>query len=269
VARDGAGWFAVAELGPVTPMRDEAVPAPALDVLVEALADTGQPGAVLQLVTHTVPAPSAELDPARPAARSYHELLHRYGTPVPADRCAWVAVRLDARTLAEAGATDAAQAPEVVAALLRRIGKALRRKGIVAEPLDAAGLTRALCRSCDLGDGPAPPPETWRTWHSDRLAHRAYWLKDWPAPHDAPALWQRIAATPAAFTSLALVLAPEGDGTDVRCLVRVAARPAALARACAALTRTVGSVPGARLFALDGEQGPAAYASAPTGGGPR
>jgi hypothetical protein len=72
------------------------------------------------------------------------------------------------------------------------------------------------------------------------------------------------------MTSVSLVLAPEAgeDAIDLRCLVRLAAPPKALAQACQPLVRGVSQAHG-HLFPLDGEQGPAAYASAPTGGGPR
>ena len=68
------------------------------------------------------------------------------------------------------------------------------------------------------------------------------------------------------MTSVAIVLEPRPDGTDVRCLVRVAARTAAIADACRAV-REAADRGGAQLFRLDGEQAAAVYASAPTGGG--
>jgi hypothetical protein len=68
-----------------------------------------------------------------------------------------------------------------------------------------------------------------------------------------------------------MILAPDGDPgdtVDLRCVVRVAAPPKELAGVVQAVEKGA-RLAGARLFPLDGEQGPAAYASAPTGGGAR
>jgi type VII secretion protein EccE len=228
----------------------------------------------VQVVTHTVVAPSLDLQPALPAAYSYRELLQRFGSvPIPADRLTWVAVRLDAHALAEAGAESAEQAGPVVAALLRRLAKTLRRAGTGVRILDRDGLLTALERSCDLqrADDAAPlpqPREEWSVWHSGGLAHRTYWVRDWPTVAEAGALVDWLAAAPASLTSVAFVVVPGGETADVRCLVRVAAPPAQLGEVCEAVDRGA-RLAHARLFALDGEHGPAVYASAPTGGGPR
>lgn len=278
VARDDAGWFAVAEITPKAPMADgpgESVP---LDVLVAALAEAEQPGAVLQVVTHTVVAPSLDLKPALPVAYSYRELLQRFGpVQIPVDRVTWLAVRLDAQSLAEVGADNAEHAPTVVAALLRRVAKTLRRTGVGVRVLDRDGLFGALERSCDLqrndDSSPVPQPrEEWAAWHSGGLAHRSYWLREWPSVTEARALLDWLATAPASQTSVAFVLAPSAEAggsiTDLRCLVRVASPAGQLDAVCEAVDRGA-QLAHAQLFPLDGEQGPATYASAPTGGGPR
>jgi type VII secretion protein EccE len=271
VARDDAGWYAVAELTPASPMRDDPAPALPLDLLVKALRDAEQPGAVLQVVTHTVPAPSVEIDRRQACSQSYRDLLQASG-PVPVGRVVWLAVRLDARLLAEAGGDDAAQAPTVVAALVRRVAKALRREGVPVAVLGADGLLAALARSCDLqpaeGEQPPRPREDWRAWHSGRLSHVSFWVRGWPPVGRTGALLDRLSAAPAALTSVALVMVPEGDAVDLRCLARVAAPPNGLALACQTVVRDAREVH-ADLFPLDGEHGPATYASAPTGGGAR
>jgi hypothetical protein len=190
-----------------------------------------------------------------------------------------VAVRADARALAEAGAEDTSdldRVPLLVVTMVRRVAKALRRVGIPYQVLDAEGLTAALARSCDLqpaedaGGKPVQAREDWTVWHSATLAHRSFWLRKWPPLTEAGALLAWLTTVPAAMTSVSLVLAPETDAdtVDLRCLVRLAAPPKALAQACLTLVRGVSQGHG-HLFPLDGEQGPAAYASAPTGGGPR
>jgi type VII secretion protein EccE len=136
--------------------------------------------------------------------------------------------------------------------------------------------------------GPVAPEESRRLWRSASLEHVTFWLRDWPQPTARPTLLDDLAAVPAGLTSVAVRLVAEhddlrdtGTGTvpgrrepsaddrfDVRALVRVAAPADRLDGACEAMSRAAEDA-GARLFRLDGEQAPAAYATAPTGGGPR
>jgi type VII secretion protein EccE len=283
VAHDRAGWYAVVAVEPTTPMRDDPSGRIPLDVLLTALTDTAQPGVMLQVVTHTVPTPSLDAHPAAPAGRSYRDLLAVAG-PVPTDRATAIAVRLDTRSLAAAG-VGGDTAPGTVAALARRVAKTLRRSGTPHRLLDAGGLLDVLARSCDLepwpGPGPAPAPrEAWSAWHSHRLVHHTFWVRRWPANGRAAELVDLLGSGPASLASVALILAPQpatgdpadgpggGATTDLRCLVRLAAPADLLPAACEAARRRAAEL-GAELFSLDGEQAPAVYASAPTGGGPR
>ncbi len=279
VARDDAGWYAVAVVTPTAAMRDDPIAGLPVDALLVTLTDAGQPGAVLQVVTHTVPAPGLAVDPSSAAGQSYRQMLGQFHLEsVAVDQATWLAVRLDARALAEAGADDAAEvdkAPAVVATLVRRVAKTLRHHGVPYQILDAEGLVAALARSADLGVNPetgqpAAPREEWKAWHSAWLAHRTYWLRDWPPLTHAGPLLSAISRIPASLTSISLILAAEADDAlvDLRGLVRIAAPPAALAGVCQTLERTAEQA-GAKLFPLDGEHGPAVYATAPTGGGPR
>jgi hypothetical protein len=84
----------------------------------------------------------------------------------------------------------------------------------------------------------------------------------------AGALLDWFTTIPAAFTSVSLTLAPNGTDVDIRCLARLATTPDRLRPAADAL-RTGARTANAELFPLDGEQRPAVYATAPTGGGPR
>jgi type VII secretion protein EccE len=278
VGRDDAGWYAVAAISPTAEMRDDPGPGVPLEPLLEALTDAGQPGVVLQVVLHTVPAPGLGVEAGAPASQSYRQLLGQSGSaPIPLNRATWVAVRVDAKALAEAGAeevSDIDRTPLLMVSLVRRIAKVLRRVGIPCQVLDAEGLLAALARSCDLdpvneAGQPAASREDWDSWHSAALAHRSFWLRRWPSPGEAGALLTWLTTVPAAMTNVCLILAPGGEGeVDLRCLVRLAAPPAALAQASLALVRGVAKAHG-DLFPLNGEQGPAVYASAPTGGGPR
>jgi ESX secretion system protein EccE len=275
VARDEAGWFTVVALTPTAPMHREAAPIP-VDALVRVLAEADQPGVVLQLVTHTVPAPSLGLHPASLAGSSYRQLTGLFGpVSMPAHRESAVAVRLDARILAEAlldHTTDLDAAAALVASLGRRVATSLRRLGISSQVLDAEEVLRTMGRYCDLEAGVLGDTnqvrEEWSEWHSARLAHRTYWLKTWPSSaEEIGPLFEWVAAIPAAQSTVTLILDPSGeDEVAARALIRVAAPPEALANVTENLTAGVRRA-GGELFPLDGEQGPGVYATAPTGGG--
>ncbi|GID49547.1 hypothetical protein Aca07nite_68220 [Actinoplanes capillaceus] len=275
VARDDAGWYSVVALNPTAPVHQEAGPVP-LDTLTDVLAATGQPGLVVQMVTHTVPAAGLDVHPSSPAGSSYRQLAGSLSpVPVPAHHESAVVVRIDARTLAGAlldHTADPEAAAALVASLGRKVATSLRRFGIGCRVLDAAEVTAALLRSCDVDPataGAVQVREEWTRWHSARLSHRTFWLKTWPGTTAAITdLLTWVSAVPAAQTSVSLVLDPS-DSTDVtvRCLIRLAARheddPQALERHFVEGVRRFGG----EVEPLDGEQGPAAYATAPTGGG--
>jgi type VII secretion protein EccE len=269
---DAAGWYAAIAIGEADSMHGEGGPGVPLDVLARCLDEAEQPGAVVQVVTHAVPAPSLDMDGRHLAAHSYQELLALAG-PVPADRTTWVAVRLEARSRAEAGVPggyDAEHAPTLVANLIRRVSRSLRESRLPHRILSADELLDALTRACDLdsdlsGTG-RPPHEEWTAWHSARAAHASFWLRDWPRVDEAATLFGGLAAIPSASTTVSLVLTRVHGELAMRCLIRVAAPREGLAGLCEMVNRNARAV-NAELFRLDGEQGPAVYASAPTGGG--
>jgi hypothetical protein len=93
-----------------------------------------------------------------------------------------------------------------------------------------------------------------------------------------PALLHRLATIPAMQTTVATIVAvppadleadvldaPLGEA-ELRCLVRVATTSDRLADAQSAVVKSAEEL-GARVQRLDGEQAPAVYATAPTGGG--
>ncbi|BCY06456.1 type VII secretion protein EccE [Actinoplanes sp. L3-i22] len=277
VAKDEAGWFSVVVLTPTAPVHHDAAPIP-LDALVSVLAATEQPGVILELVTHTVPAPSPDVHASSPAGSSYRQLVESLSPePVPAHRESTISVRVDARVLAEAlhdHTADLEAAAALVAGLGRKVATSLRRIGIACRVLDAEELLAVLARSCDVESGSlaegSQVDEEWTHWRSARLVHRTYWLKTWPtSAGEIGSLFAWAATAPAAQTNVALVLnaAADGDDVAVRAFIRLATRPDAdldaLDRVLIEGVRRVG----AELQPLDGEHGPAAYATAPTGGG--
>ncbi len=153
VAKDEAGWFSVVALTPTAPVHHDAAPIP-LDALVSVLAATEQPGVVLELVTHTVPAPSPDVHASSPAGSSYRQLVESLSPePVPAHRESTISVRVDARVLAEAlhdHTADLEAASALVAGLGRKVATSLRRIGIACRVLDAEEGRRGAAR----GAGP-------------------------------------------------------------------------------------------------------------------
>lgn len=281
IARDAAGWYAVAELDPALVADDTPGAGVPLPALARTLAATGQAGVLLQVVTQVTPAPSATLQAAAQANRSYQELVARVGAgPRPLNRVSWLVVRLEAQLLAAAGtARDVSEeAPAVVAALLRRAVRTLERAGFAATPLDRPALVTALRQGCGLDGGPDTPREDWDGWSGGQLTHVTYWISDWPPPGQVPALLRALPAVPATQTTIATIIAvPQADAgedaTDapldevaLRCLVRVTAPDTRTAEVHAAVMRCAQEC-GARLRRLDGEHAPAVYATAPTGGG--
>jgi type VII secretion protein EccE len=273
VACDQNGWFAAARVAPTAAMRDD--PGPGLDPaeLLRVVDVLDCPGAVVQLVTHTVPAPGVVVDRSSRAFASYRGLLDTTG-PVPVDRQTWIAVRLDARALAGA-VPDPVRATEhagtVVATLIRRAARAAGQTGVDCQPLDADGLLLALAYSCGLdrpGAAGRGQQENWHAWQSGGLAHSSFWLRAWPAPDAFGRLLDALANSPAASTSIAITAVAVRDLAQVQCLVRVAAPPKLLRPACTTLRRAARTA-GATLSRLDGQHGPAAYSTAPTGGGNR
>jgi type VII secretion protein EccE len=273
VARDDAGWFAAAAITPSL-VGGEAGRVP-LDLIAASIAESDQAGAVVQVVVQTVPAVTQAAPNS--AEQSYRELVTSLGTgPLMADRATWVVIRIDARGLAEAIGdhnADISSAPTVVASLLRRLVTSLRQVGVSPRMLDADGLLTALLSSCDpepAGAAALVPRERWTQWQATNLSHRTFWIRTWPDLRHTSAMFDALFAVPAAATTVSLILDPEPRSglVELTGLVRVSASPRELDRTAKTLVRAARKAK-ADLFPLDGEQAPATYASAPTGGGVR
>jgi type VII secretion protein EccE len=271
IGRDGAGSFAVVAVVPPQGVNGDALGQVPLTKLASLAQDAEQPGAVVQVVRHTLPVRAGGA-----AGESYRELVAKFGLTSAADQATWVAIRFDARAVAEAsvgGADESEQVPVMLGALVRRVGKALRRAGLDFQVLNSDGRLDALSPSCELSQSPAVGPtpavkDPFTAWKTTCLAHACFWVSSWPGLRDSGPFLDAMSRVPAALTSLSIVLAPYEELIEVRCLLRVAAEPELLAQTCTAVKQAV-SRAGGSVFRLDGEQAPAVYATAPTGGGAR
>jgi type VII secretion protein EccE len=202
------------------------------------------------------------------------------------ERTTWVAIRLEARLLAQTGDDDAdssSRAPYRLLRLARRMPRILESEGLSGRLLDADELLDALQRCCDLLPAAAPvaPRERWTGWSSTNLVHVTYWISRWPATGTEQDLLDELTYVPNAMTAVTLRIfaadeRPGADGSaefaaevfDLRGLVRVAASADRIEVACTQVARAA-QAHGALLRRLDGEHAPAVYATAPTGGGVR
>ncbi|GAA0281504.1 hypothetical protein GCM10009539_81700 [Cryptosporangium japonicum] len=279
VGRDAGGWFAVVALTPPRGLRGPAQDLPPFDLLARSLADAEQPGTVVQVLVHTTPGNSAGV--SGPCVESYQELVRPFGgtaavRPVSVgDQSCWVAVRIEARAVAEVAIETPeaiGEVPAVLGALVRRVGNVLKRNGFGYRALDGDGLLDALVHSLAVEVTPAgtdrrTAQETWRGWSAAGLEHRSFWIRSWPKLDAAAGFLAELYQSPAVMTSLSVTMVPGPTGAEIRCLARVVDSPEAIGAAADGL-RSAARAVRAHVFPLDGEQSPAAYATAPTAVGP-
>ncbi|MGH8792543.1 MAG: type VII secretion protein EccE [Stackebrandtia sp.] len=280
VGYDDNGWFAVMALGGADGIT-EAVP---LVRLARLFTESGVPVSSIQVVGHTVPVGLSGSDGSA-ASLSYQELLG--GLPAVVHHTSWLAVRMNSEDAMDAAADRGGDVDGVYKALavtVSRVGKLLKNAGVENRVLDAEALGDTLRQSLGLTatNVPAGHPrsaETWQRWQGDGLQHVTYRVTRWPTDMNTlPHLIDALGAVPAVFTTTSVTLRPgmvnsrdpegkaAGRGATVDCLIRIAG-DAQTAPAGQTRVRGVAESLGAKLLRLDGEQGPAAYASAPTGGG--
>jgi type VII secretion protein EccE len=257
IGSDDDGWFAAAEVGPG--------PVP-LAKLAALLVDGSVPVSAVQVVTWLVPAPHHLIPRQAACAESYRQLsVDLFATAPPALTArTWVALRLSSLDAVEqTDGTDAA-ARRVLDVALRRLGRSLTSAGADHRVLDAAGLRTAVATCIGLGRGADQPVEDWAVLAVGGLAHAAFEIVGWPATATAETL-RELCQVPAAQVVQSIELRRAGAQFAVRAALRPGAAPARLADATAQLTARAEQA-GWRLRRLDGEQAPAAYHCAPTGG---
>jgi hypothetical protein len=109
--------------------------------------------------------------------------------------------------------------------------------------------------------------ERWSGWEAAGAVHVSFAVLHWPAqpPADVLSALSHVPHATAVDTAVALRPPTEPDEPlPVRATIRVAAAPDRLAASIEHLLATAARL-GVRLGRLDGEQGTAAYATAPTG----
>ncbi|ASR33803.1 hypothetical protein BAY61_01045 [Prauserella marina] len=245
---DSAGWFAVLEVA--TTSIEHALPPVPIAALAKIASEAEQAGVVMQVVSHTSAMNGT-------AAR---------------DHVIWVAVRLDASAVAQSMIDHAGKdvdIPAVLAEVVHRAERLLRRRDLRVRTLPAEELVDALARSCDLlPTAQTVVREDWDAWNSTRLVHGCFWLHTWPDAERTAWLLAMLAEVPAALVSIAFIIEPSYEGTSIRCLVRVATTREHYRQTCDRVMRVAGWA-GAQMSRLDGQHAPAVYASAPSGGGAR
>jgi type VII secretion protein EccE len=276
IGADDHGWFAAVE---VVPPGTAAVAVP-LDRLAALLVDGSVPVSAVQVVTWSVPAPHYLMPGQSACVESYRQLsVDLFATVPPAlTGRTWVALRLDDGDAVERTDGTDASARKVLDVALRRLGRSLTTAGTGHQVLDPARLTAAVATCVGLGRGTEQPVEEWDAWTAGGLAHAAFEVVRWPATVAAETL-RELCQVPAAQVVTAIELRRDGSGESradraareagagfaIRAVLRVGAVPARLADAARQLTARAGQA-GMRLRRLDGEQAPAGYFCAPTGG---
>lgn len=279
IVQDGQAWVAVVEVqradGLLPPPRQSAPPRLPLRQISDVLAVDDVRLAAVQVVVHTVPAPSGLLPGRVNAASSYQQLT---GGQVPASQVVWIALRLDPGRCPDAIAARGGGEAGIHRALRRCIARAvevLESAGITARGLDADEVRSALSLSAGVAPRQAPTGarhtgEEWRRWSCDGINHVTYWLGRWP-PDPArglSAVVDRLGAVPALFTTASLTFCERNlDRVQFRGMIRVSGTSAEAVERASSGFESLASAAGFRPVRLDGEQAPAALATMPLGGG--
>lgn len=245
VAFDGTGWFAGLGIG------TDAPPHAIFAVLSDLLRYNGNPLTSVQLVTHSVAAST------------------------PPRKSSWFLVRLDVRQAPDVAADRGGGVIGVHRALAGTVGRLVKgasRIGVVMHPLDAEDLDNALRFSLDGGEPTEDPiTERWGAWQHGELEQATFAWHGRPRDAEtAENFWEGTMALPADFCAFSIALRPASNRPNenrqmVSCLIRLASDPESIGNISAKLTR-LARKHHVRLRRCDGVQGPAAYASAASGG---
>jgi type VII secretion protein EccE len=265
IGLDEEGWFAAMAVAPAnTNAGRTSARAPCLDSLVR---HAGDRISVQVLVQHSTAA--TDVDPMSLCARSYQELRSALGV---APVAVWIVLRLASRD-ARAGAARDVSAGRQLRSALARVGTGLNSQGLRHRVLDGPELGATLRRSRigpdHAGTPAATPHESWRRWRTGRFAHVSFGATRWPTrvPPDLLTELGRVGHGIEVWISMVLaeVRAPDRPRgpSGMRLVVRIVAPVERIGDAARRL-RAHARALGVSLVRLDGEQGPAVYATAPT-----
>jgi type VII secretion protein EccE len=264
IGQDEHGWYCALVVAPFSSLDGTRQAAFTLDRLARLFTETSVPVSRVQVVTCVLPAPTALLPANSPLTQSYRELTG--ADPVQADQAVWVALRLGPADAADAAASRGGGLDGVDRALatsIARIGKALSEVDVPYRILDGTELLDAV--SGALGGPAALGTEHWQLWHANALAQVCYEVTEWPTGRPADFL-TGFGRLPAALVSVAVLVSPADGDVGLRGLIRVGAPPGEIGRTGRSVEELARRA-GGRVRRLDGEQGPAVYATCPTGGG--
>ncbi|ADD40388.1 type VII secretion protein EccE [Stackebrandtia nassauensis] len=275
---DGNGWFVGIAIQDEDPGTPTGLSARTLGSVARVLLDPAATVSGIQIVSHLIPAPSAELDPDAACIESYRELLG--DDPTVSHHTTWVAIRLDvtdAYTVAEERGGGVEGARRAVTAMTGRLLKRLTDAGVGHRVLGADGLRVVLTHSVSGETVSASlaerAVEEWSGWRIGSQLNVTFGIDGSVDDiNGLRRLWTALAMVSASFSTLSVTLRPwRRGGTSeteitVESLLRVAYDDEVDDGVAAELTDAAREC-GIRLWRFDGEQAVAAYASAPTGGG--
>ncbi|OMG54283.1 type VII secretion protein EccE [Tessaracoccus sp. ZS01] len=267
VTADGGSWSGILEVTADHTLFTDRGAELDLDALGALTRQDDVAFAGVQVVTLTVPAPSGAMLPeGSPALEAYREIIP--GTPPPALRRTWVALRLDPRLCLEAVGRRGDGQTGVFATLrfgLHRAQALLKRQGMLTAPLDPHGISDVLTLTSGASPALAEPRsrEEWSAWFGDGLVHETRALGGFGASPSAA--YQRVldvvAKAPAMMAVTSFTVSP---GRPPEGAVRLVT--ASLEQAIAADDFMVAKLDGVvKLAPLGGVQVPGLLATVPLG----
>jgi type VII secretion protein EccE len=278
VGMDEFGWFAAIAVVPPDGLSRDPAAALRLDWLARLAAEPSVPASTLQAVVRQVDGPAPGVDPGSPSAASYRLLRKALG--LPPSRQIWLVARLAPRDGAVAAAGRGggeAGVHKALATTLKRLATGLAEAGLTYRILDEPALWAAVTVACGLpAAAVSPPRERWSRVEAGGAVHVCFAVRSWTTARPADALSELLRVPDASAVSTAVVFgprtvppspdapAPPPAPVPVRVLVRVAAAPDQVTSCVDALQATAARL-GLKLVRLNGEQGAAVYATAPTG----
>ncbi len=271
---DGRYWSALLVLEAAEADSDEAVEGFALplEIVADALRTRDVRLAAIQILTHTVPAPTASLPPDAPCTRSYRGLSTE---AVPARRSTWIVLRLDPQrcpAAVDARGGGAVGAQRALSGTVTRLATSLQLAGVDVRTLPAEEVIGVLSITAGAtawgnAGGGRRSVEAWDSWAVDDTIQACFWVRRWPrlARVGEKGLLARLGEVRGVFNAVSVVLTGEGPrGVSLRAMVRVVGNSRQELEGIVAELHHAADE--ATLVRLDGEHLPAVLETLPLGG---